>query len=157
LRILGAAGIDWNAYLCYREHQPGRLVEWDFGGMIGSYAVKDQGLFQYESPMSSNNEDCPSGYAKQDILRSFNVDCPLSFCYREHEDDGYYLDFDGMVGATDDPPTPVATPGISLGPPLQCPTGEDPLQTYGSCVDSGCENLEDRAVFYCYREPLSPP
>ena len=98
--------------LCYREHIEGREPDYDFGGM---YGLNPHTFIGSNTPilnpidetidLSSEINVCPEGYESAQIsvskVHSCNDDfCSykpaLSFCYRNHKNDGQNYYFGGM-------------------------------------------------------------
>lgn len=72
--ILGTYNVDYGLWYCYRSHQAN--PPWSFGGMYG-----------YVNGAPANNPatgalTCPATYAGSTVLGTYNVDYPLSFCWK---------------------------------------------------------------------------
>lgn len=68
--------VDFNAFFCYRKHDPSVATATNFGGMFAPAAGKN-----YDNPLTGN-QSCPS-WSKQSpaMLNSPGIDYPLYFCY----------------------------------------------------------------------------
>lgn len=134
-KVFGTGGVDYDAYLCWRNHTNGVATLYDFGGMFGGPS--------FSNP-ATNAASCPSGYSTAQVLGTSGVDWGLYYCYKEHS--GYQkavFEFGGMVGAGSPSYTNPATGAFS------CPAA------YYAHRSLGIPGV-DYDFYFCYRWQLPP-
>ncbi|XXF78841.1 hypothetical protein P2318_03510 [Myxococcaceae bacterium GXIMD 01537] len=90
-QLLGTYNLDHGLYVCYKPHVSGTTPENRFGGMHGyveGVAVPNP---------ATGAASCPAGHEQTQVLGTYNVDWPLSYCMTR----ATRWDFGGAFGSED--------------------------------------------------------